>query len=49
MLLADVISFLNTFFKQRQSDSDDQDLKWLLELLLKPVTGQTGQSHPVLR
>ncbi|XP_060717775.1 rotatin isoform X2 [Tachysurus vachellii] len=38
MLLADVISFLNTFFKQRQADSDDQDLKWLLELLLKQDT-----------
>ncbi|XP_060755970.1 rotatin isoform X2 [Neoarius graeffei] len=36
MLLADVISFLNAFFKRRQSESDDQDLKWLLELLLKP-------------
>ncbi|KAB5533141.1 hypothetical protein PHYPO_G00128390 [Pangasianodon hypophthalmus] len=38
MLLTDVISFLNTFFKQHQSDSDDQDLKWLLELLLKQDT-----------
>ncbi|XP_058232589.1 rotatin isoform X1 [Hemibagrus wyckioides] len=38
MLLADVLSFLNTFFKQRQADSDDQDLKWLLELLLKQDT-----------
>lgn len=40
MLLADVLSFLNTFFKQRPSDSDDQDLKWLLDLLLKQVTGK---------
>ncbi|XP_053343881.1 rotatin [Clarias gariepinus] len=34
-LLGDVLSFLNTFFKRSQADSDDQDLKWLLELLLK--------------
>lgn len=40
MLLADVISFLNTFFKQRQADSDDQDLKWHLELLLNQVMGK---------
>lgn len=38
-LLGDVLSFLNTFFKRSQADSDDQDLKWLLELLLKQVTG----------
>ncbi|XP_053467742.1 rotatin isoform X3 [Ictalurus furcatus] len=38
VLLADVISFLNTFFRQHRSDSDDRDLKWLLELLLKKDT-----------
>ncbi|TSK98361.1 Rotatin [Bagarius yarrelli] len=37
MLLADVISFLNTFFLQHQAGSDDQELKWLLELLLKQL------------
>ncbi|XP_076868967.1 rotatin isoform X2 [Brachyhypopomus gauderio] len=37
-LLVDVVSFLNTFFKQNPSPSDDADLQWLLELLLKQDT-----------
>uniref|UniRef100_A0A9J8A394 Rotatin n=1 Tax=Cyprinus carpio carpio TaxID=630221 RepID=A0A9J8A394_CYPCA len=36
-LLVDIVSFLNTFFKQNQSELDHQDLKWLLELLLNQV------------
>uniref|UniRef100_A0A673ISU8 Rotatin N-terminal domain-containing protein n=1 Tax=Sinocyclocheilus rhinocerous TaxID=307959 RepID=A0A673ISU8_9TELE len=36
-LLVDILSFLNTFFKQNQSELDHQDLKWLLELLLNQV------------
>uniref|UniRef100_A0A8C2IE57 Rotatin n=1 Tax=Cyprinus carpio TaxID=7962 RepID=A0A8C2IE57_CYPCA len=40
-LLVDIVSFLNTFFKQNQSELDHQDLKWLLELLL-------NQSHTLL-
>ncbi|XP_046689537.1 rotatin isoform X1 [Silurus meridionalis] len=42
MLLGDIVSFLNTFFKHRRSDSDDLDLKWLLELVLK------GDTHVLL-
>ncbi|RXN08579.1 rotatin isoform X2 [Labeo rohita] len=41
-LLVDVVSFLNTFFKQNQSELDHQDLKWLLELLLNQ------ESHTLL-
>ncbi|XP_035382254.1 rotatin isoform X1 [Electrophorus electricus] len=37
-LLVDVLSFLNTFFQQNPSPSDDEDLRWLLELLLKQDT-----------
>ncbi len=36
-LLVDIVSFLNTCFKQNQSELDHQDLKWLLELLLNQV------------
>lgn len=41
-LLVDIVSFLNTFFKQNQSELDHQDLKWLLELLLNQ------ESHTLL-
>nr|XP_055038257.1 rotatin isoform X4 [Misgurnus anguillicaudatus] len=41
-LLVDIVSFLNTFFKQNQSEADHQDLKWLLELLLNQ------ESHTLL-
>ncbi|KAI7792817.1 putative rotatin, partial [Triplophysa rosa] len=41
-LLMDIVSFLNTFFKQNQSESDHADLKWLLELLLNQ------ESHTLL-
>ncbi|XP_056306497.1 rotatin isoform X1 [Danio aesculapii] len=41
-LLVDIVSFLNTFFKQNQSELDQQDLKWLLELLLNK------ESHTLL-
>lgn len=41
-LLVDIVSFLNTFFKQNQSESDHADLKWLLELLLNQ------ESHTLL-
>ncbi|XP_072544678.1 rotatin isoform X2 [Salminus brasiliensis] len=34
-LLVEIVSFLNTFFKQNQSDSDANDLRWLAELLIK--------------
>ncbi|KAL6462919.1 hypothetical protein MHYP_G00293410 [Metynnis hypsauchen] len=37
-LLVSLVSFLNTFFKQNQSDSDDNDLRWLAELLIKQET-----------
>lgn len=52
-LLVDVVSFLNTFFKQNQSELDHQDLKWLLELLLnqvflnKPVPHTTAVLNPL--
>uniref|UniRef100_A0A9J8D9X9 Rotatin n=1 Tax=Cyprinus carpio carpio TaxID=630221 RepID=A0A9J8D9X9_CYPCA len=39
-LLVDIVSFLNTFFKQNQSELDHQDLKWLLELLLNQIQSQ---------
>ncbi|XP_051970542.1 rotatin isoform X1 [Xyrauchen texanus] len=41
-LLVDIVSFLNTFFRQNQSESDHQDLKWFLELLLNQ------ESHTLL-
>ncbi|TRY91578.1 hypothetical protein DNTS_014479 [Danionella cerebrum] len=41
-LLVDIVSFLNTFFKQSQSELDHQDLKWLLEILLNQ------ESHTLL-
>uniref|UniRef100_A0A8B9HY40 Rotatin N-terminal domain-containing protein n=1 Tax=Astyanax mexicanus TaxID=7994 RepID=A0A8B9HY40_ASTMX len=34
-LLVEIVSFLNTFLKQNQSDSDANDLRWLVELLIK--------------
>ncbi|XP_066500851.1 rotatin isoform X2 [Hoplias malabaricus] len=34
-LLVSVVSFLNTFFRQNHSDSNDEDLRWILELLIK--------------
>ncbi|KAL7840859.1 hypothetical protein AOLI_G00261820 [Acnodon oligacanthus] len=37
-LLVSLVSFLNTFFKQNQSDCDDNDLRWLAELLIKQET-----------
>ncbi|KAI4902317.1 hypothetical protein NFI96_016186, partial [Prochilodus magdalenae] len=37
-LLVSIVSFLNTFFKQNQSDSDDKDLRWLIELLINQET-----------
>lgn len=52
-LLVDIVSFLNTFFKQNQSELDHQDLKWLLELLLnqvflnKPVPNTTAVLNPL--
>uniref|UniRef100_A0A8B9HZF5 Rotatin N-terminal domain-containing protein n=1 Tax=Astyanax mexicanus TaxID=7994 RepID=A0A8B9HZF5_ASTMX len=36
-LLVEIVSFLNTFLKQNQSDSDANDLRWLVELLIKQV------------
>ncbi|XP_030624643.1 rotatin [Chanos chanos] len=37
-LLVDIVAFLNIFFKQHRSDSDYQDLRWILELLHKQET-----------
>nr|XP_033790141.1 rotatin isoform X2 [Geotrypetes seraphini] len=34
-LLADVISFLNKLLREKEKSSDTEDLKWILELLLK--------------
>ncbi|XP_062841406.1 rotatin isoform X2 [Trichomycterus rosablanca] len=34
-LLAEVVSFLNVYFRVSQTQSDHADLRWLLELLLK--------------
>ncbi|KAJ8279722.1 hypothetical protein COCON_G00067880 [Conger conger] len=34
-LLADIVAFLNTFFRQQKSEADDSDVRWILELLLK--------------
>lgn len=44
-LLVDIVSFLNTFFKQNQSELDHQDLKWLLELLLNQVILNKPEPH----
>ncbi|KAJ8277701.1 hypothetical protein GJAV_G00078770 [Gymnothorax javanicus] len=34
-LLADIVAFLNAFFKQQKSEADEADLQWILELLVK--------------
>ncbi|XP_064189190.1 rotatin isoform X2 [Anguilla rostrata] len=34
-LLADIVAFLNAFFKQQKSEADEADVRWILELLLK--------------
>lgn len=46
-LLVDIVSFLNTFLKQNQSELDHQDLKWLLELLLNQVFLNKHESHTI--
>uniref|UniRef100_A0A8C7PMN1 Rotatin n=1 Tax=Oncorhynchus mykiss TaxID=8022 RepID=A0A8C7PMN1_ONCMY len=37
-LLVDVIAFLSAYFKQSHLGSEDKDLRWILELLLKQET-----------
>uniref|UniRef100_A0A4W5JS60 Rotatin n=1 Tax=Hucho hucho TaxID=62062 RepID=A0A4W5JS60_9TELE len=52
-LLVDVIAFLSTYFKQSHLESEDKDLRWILELLLKQETnslldlllGEESQTH----
>lgn len=42
-LLVEIVAFLNTYFSQQGHDhdthSDDPDLRWILQLLLKQVKG----------
>uniref|UniRef100_A0AAY4AKU5 Rotatin N-terminal domain-containing protein n=1 Tax=Denticeps clupeoides TaxID=299321 RepID=A0AAY4AKU5_9TELE len=40
-LLVEVVSFLNMFFSQNRSNSDSEDLRWTLELLLNQVSPNT--------
>uniref|UniRef100_A0A673W0I3 Rotatin n=1 Tax=Salmo trutta TaxID=8032 RepID=A0A673W0I3_SALTR len=52
-LLVDVIAFLSAYFKQSHLESEDKDLCWILELLLKQETnslldlllGEESQTH----
>ncbi|XP_042154909.1 rotatin isoform X1 [Oncorhynchus tshawytscha] len=52
-LLVDVIAFLSAYFKQSHLASEDKDLRWILELLLKQETnslldlllGEDSQTH----
>ncbi|XP_010889508.2 rotatin isoform X2 [Esox lucius] len=37
-LLVDVVAFLNSYFKHSHSEIEDEDLRWILELLLKQET-----------
>uniref|UniRef100_A0AAY4AGG1 Rotatin N-terminal domain-containing protein n=1 Tax=Denticeps clupeoides TaxID=299321 RepID=A0AAY4AGG1_9TELE len=39
-LLVEVVSFLNMFFSQNRSNSDSEDLRWTLELLLNQVSAR---------
>uniref|UniRef100_A0AAR2KTY1 Rotatin N-terminal domain-containing protein n=1 Tax=Pygocentrus nattereri TaxID=42514 RepID=A0AAR2KTY1_PYGNA len=48
-LLVSLVSFLNTFFKQNQSDCDDNDLRWLAELLIKQVPSSSSTPVPLCR
>uniref|UniRef100_A0A673W2R0 Rotatin n=1 Tax=Salmo trutta TaxID=8032 RepID=A0A673W2R0_SALTR len=51
-LLVDVIAFLSAYFKQSHLESEDKDLCWILELLLKQTNslldlllGEESQTH----
>uniref|UniRef100_A0A8C7PKK7 Rotatin n=1 Tax=Oncorhynchus mykiss TaxID=8022 RepID=A0A8C7PKK7_ONCMY len=51
-LLVDVIAFLSAYFKQSHLGSEDKDLRWILELLLKQTNslldlllGEDSQTH----
>uniref|UniRef100_A0A8C8LXY0 Rotatin N-terminal domain-containing protein n=1 Tax=Oncorhynchus tshawytscha TaxID=74940 RepID=A0A8C8LXY0_ONCTS len=51
-LLVDVIAFLSAYFKQSHLASEDKDLRWILELLLKQTNslldlllGEDSQTH----
>ncbi|XP_030068547.1 rotatin [Microcaecilia unicolor] len=52
-LLTDVISFLNKLLKEKKKGSDKEDLKWILELLLKhnpnPLLDLMVQSESQIR
>uniref|UniRef100_A0A6Q2WR56 Rotatin N-terminal domain-containing protein n=1 Tax=Esox lucius TaxID=8010 RepID=A0A6Q2WR56_ESOLU len=37
-LLVDVVAFLNSYFKHSHSEIEDEDLRWILELLLKQTS-----------